>query len=261
MVLIAVAGGTGTAGRAVVAECLARGLSVRVLSRHIPAPSAPAFVPGAAYARADASSGEGLAQALDGVDFLIETLDARSGAALKGLPAASASLLRAADAAGVKRAVLLSIVHAEECAMSYYGAQAQRAALYRQAPLPTAVVLATQFHNLVAGIFAAGARVGLIPVFRGVSFQPIATADVARVLVDAALSDAGPHHAIVAGGPAVHSMKELALAWKAATGRRGLILPLPLPGSFGRFLRAGRNLVPGSAVGTVGFAEWVAQPR
>ncbi|WP_427018874.1 SDR family oxidoreductase [Pseudarthrobacter sp. P1] len=259
MVLIAVAGGTGTAGRAVAAECLGRGLEVRVISRHIPPASSPRFVAGAAYARADVSTGEGLAEALAGVDVLIETLDARSGAALKALPATTSALLAAS--AGVQRAVLLSIVNADQCAMSYYQAQAARAALYASAALPATVVFATQFHNLVAGIFAAGATVGLVPAFRGVSFQPIATADVARVLVDAALAPAAVASRVVAGGPAVATMAELARQWKAATGRRGLVVPLPLPGAFGRFLREGRNLVPNHAVGTLGFTDWLTQSR
>lgn len=53
----------------------------------------------------------------------------------------------------------------------------------------TSVVYSTQFHNLVAGIFSAGAKVGVIPAFRGVSFQTISTADVARVLIGEALVD------------------------------------------------------------------------
>ena len=71
--------------------------------------------------------------------------------------------------------------------------------------MATSVVYATQFHNLVAGIFAAGAKVGVIPAFHGVSFQPISTADVARVLLGEALAGGAGAPERLAGGPAVLS--------------------------------------------------------
>ncbi|MDJ0358064.1 NmrA family NAD(P)-binding protein [Paenarthrobacter sp. PH39-S1] len=258
MVLIAVAGGTGTAGRMVVAEAARRGYGVRSLSRHLPAPDHPSRMEGPEYVVADAASGEGLAEALAGADLLIETLDAKIGAALKILPATSGRLLRAAAAAGVGRAVLLTIANAGNADYGYYKVQAARARQYERAQLPTSVVAATQFHDLVAGIFSSGARYGLVPVIRGVSFQPIATADVARALVDAAVDDAAPAHSTrTIGGPEVLTMRQLVQQWKAATGRKGMTTPLPLPGSLGRFLRQGGNLVPEHAGGTVTFSQWL----
>lgn len=256
MTLIAVAGGTGLAGRAVVAEAVARGYRVRSLSRHLP--SDEKRVAGAEYIRADFTTGAGVATGLESVDALIETLDARSGAALRALPVTSVAVLGAAAEAGIGRIVLLSIVRAGECKMAYYQAQAARALSYEHSGLATTVVYATQFHNLVAGIFAAGAKVGVIPVFKGVSFQPIATSDVARILVDAAVAQGQEKRKVLAGGPEVHGMKGLASQWKEAMGSRAVTLPVPLPGSFGGFLRAGKNLVPEAAEGTVTFRDWMA---
>ncbi|ALV46250.1 hypothetical protein MB46_12920 [Arthrobacter alpinus] len=256
MVLIAVAGGTGLAGRAVVEEAVARGYRVRSLSRHLP--SADKRVARAEYVQADFSTTAGVAAGLAGVDALIETLDARSGSALRALPVTSVAVLAAAAAAGISRCVLLTIVRANQSSMGYYQAQAARALSYEHSGLPTTVVYSTQFHNLVAGIFAAGARVGVTPVFKGVSFQSIATSDLARVLVAAAVSEGQENRKVVAGGPEVHAMNGLASQWKEATGSRAVALPVPLPGSFGGFLRAGKNLVPEAAVGTVTFRDWVA---
>src|SRR5690606_29087715 len=154
---------------------VAAGHQVRSLSRHLP--PADKRVPGAEYVQADLRTGVGVDAAMAGVDALVETMDARSGAALRALPVMSVPVLAAAARAGVRRSVLLTIVRAGECRMGYYQAQAARALSYEQSGLATSVVYATQFHNLVAGIFAAGARVGIIPAFRGVSFQSISTAD------------------------------------------------------------------------------------
>ena len=265
MVLIAVAGGTGTAGRAVVAEAVSRGLIVRSVSRHVPAAADPKRVAGAKYFVADFRTGSGVADALVGVEAVVETLDARTGPSLKALPATTVALLAAAQGAGVSRCVLLTIVNAAECSMGYYQVQASRARRYESAELPTSVVYATQFHNLVAGLFSKGAKVGMIPAFSGVSFQSIATADVARVLVDEAVAGHGPagtpHRSVRAGGPTVWPMKAMAEQWKSATGRHGLVTSMPVPGAFGTFLRAGRNLVPAAAVGRLEFSEWLADRK
>lgn len=262
MAKLAVVGGTGLAGRGVVAHAVAVGHQVRSLSRHLP--PAERRVRGAEYLQADFRTGEGVAFGLDGVDALIETMDARSGAALRALPVASVSVLAAAVRAGVTRCVLLTIVNAGESAMGYYQAQAARARSYESAGrgdsgTATSVVYATQFHNLVAGIFAGGAKVGVIPAFRGVSFQPISTADVAVELVAQALRGDVVAGSVQIGGPEVHTMDELANLWKTATGSRARVAHLPLPGSFGAFLRTGRNLIPDHAVGQETFEAWLAQ--
>lgn len=257
--MIAVAGGTGLAGRAVVKEAVAAGHRVRSLSRLLPA--AEKCVPGAEYLQADFRTGEGVAAALEGVEAVVETMDARSGAALRSLPVMSVAVLAAALQADVRRCVLLTIVRAGECPMGYYQAQAARALSYERSSMATSVVYATQFHNLVAGIFAAGSRVGVIPAFKGVSFQPISTADVAGVLIQEAQpggDDAGGSRTIVVGGPEAKTMKELALEWKTATGSGAIVAGMPLPGSFGAFLRAGRNLVPDHADGQESFGSWIS---
>lgn len=193
------------------------------------------------------------------MEVVIDTLNASSGAALRALPVTSGAVLNAAAQAEVRRCVLLTIVNAGECAMGYYQAQAARARSYEKSELTTTVVAATQFHNLVAGIFAGGAKIGVIPAFMGVSVQPISTADVAAVLVAEALRGGRESEYVLAGGPAVHSMQELALMWKQATGSKALISPMPLPGSFGAFLRAGKNLIPDHAVGEESFEAWLAK--
>lgn len=104
--MIAVAGGTGLAGRAVVEEAVAAGHRVRSLSRHLPA--ADKRVAGADYLQADFRTGDGVAAALEGVDAVVETMDARSGAALRSLPVMSVAVLAAAAKAGVGRSILLS---------------------------------------------------------------------------------------------------------------------------------------------------------
>lgn len=259
MALIAVAGGTGLAGQAVVKVAVAGGHRVRSLSRR--PPSADARVAGVEYAHANFSTGENVDVGLAGVDALVETLDARSGAGLRALPVTTVAVLRAAVRMGVGRCVLLTIVRAGECSFGYYQAQAARALSYERSGLATSVVYATQFHELLAGIFSTGAKIGIIPVLRDVSFQPISTADVARVLLDEALHEGRDPRTVLAGGPAVLSMQELAQQWKAVTGSKSRMTAMPALGSIGAFLRGGKNLVPEHALGQLSFAEWLRADR
>lgn len=41
-----------------------------------------------------------------------------------------------------------------------------------------------------------------------------------------------------------------------AAGGRGVLVPLPLPGRFGQFLRAGLALVREKPAGKISFQEW-----
>lgn len=262
MISIAGAGGTGLAGSAVVRECLRRGLETRVLSRHSPGVQAPAYAAGASYVQVDILSGHGLEDALAGADVVIDTLNGQNRAARAVLTLGAGNLLRAAGAAGVRRATLLSIVNVDRSAFSYYRAKAEQERAYAGSALESVTVRSTQFHDLVAGMFASGRRLGIVPVFRGTSFQSISTADVARLLVDAATGPVqGTHSGFSAGGPKVQTMRELANEWRAATGSAGRVVEMPLPGAFGRFLREGLNLVPEAAAGRETFREWLRRVR
>ncbi|WP_241665792.1 SDR family oxidoreductase [Prescottella subtropica] len=85
-----VAGGTGTAGRAVVTELVRRGETVRVLSRR------PGAQDGAVRVTGDLVRGTGLAAALAGVDVVIGTTDGKTRSARRVLDTGTANLLAAA---------------------------------------------------------------------------------------------------------------------------------------------------------------------
>jgi uncharacterized protein YbjT (DUF2867 family) len=260
MTRICVAGGTGEAGCEVVRQALGLGHAVTVLTRNPPRPGAREYYDGAAYFRADVTTGEGVPEALAGADVVIDCLEARTGKALRHYAAGGALLLGEAVAAGVARAVQLSIVNCDQSALTYYRAKADKEGVYARSPLETRTVRATQFHSLVAGIFCTGSRVGLVPVIKGARFQPIDPSDVASALLKAALEPpSGDSHALqTVGGPEVLSMGSLAGAWKRITGARGLTTEVPLPGQTGRFLRDGKNLVPEQRYGYTTFEAWLA---
>ena len=244
-----------------VRQAVAAGYGVAVLARDAPPAGDQARTSGAEYFPADVTTGAGLAAALAGADVVVDCLEGRSGKALKDFADGGARLLAAAQDAGVARAVVLSIVNCDRSSFGYYASKAAKELVYERSGLETVALRATQFHSLLATIFAAGSRLRIIPVFTGASFQPIAPADVAAALLEEALRPAtGRRHSVrTIGGPEIDGMGEFARQWKAATGSRARPVSFPLPGAMGKYLRAGLNLVPEERHAGETFSGWLAK--
>ncbi|MHA7156249.1 SDR family oxidoreductase [Arthrobacter sp. TMN-50] len=254
---IIVVGGTGLVGHQVVDECVRRGHQTRSVSRHAPAPHSLRWVSGAEYVQADVTAGEGLAQALDGADVVIDVLDGRLGRGLRALDDGALNLLTVAREAGVGRAVLLSIVNADRAAFPYYRAKVRQEKIYQNSAVPSVVVRATQFHNFVTAVFDGAGKVRLLPVLKGAAFQPIAVEDVAGALVDAGTHEPAPTGIINVGGPQVLEMAELARIYREVTGATGRLVTVPLPGALGQFFGSGDNLARDNPVKGLTYEDWL----
>jgi uncharacterized protein YbjT (DUF2867 family) len=245
--LIAVTGGTGTLGREVVRELERRGHAVRALSR------------GAAEHPVDLRTGSGLAAALEGADAVIDASNAgpRRRAAEAVLVEGGRRLLAAERAAGVAHHVAVSIVGIERVSAGYYQVKLAQEAVVRDAGVPWTIVRATQFHQKVDLSFAALARFGWLP---GAAFQlqPVDPREVAVVLADTAEAEPSGETTQFAG-PERRTVRELAQTWRLETGRRALLVPVPLPGRTGRALRAGGLTEPGAWTGRITFAGWLRE--
>jgi uncharacterized protein YbjT (DUF2867 family) len=241
---IAVVGGTGTLGRQVTAELERRGHEVRVLSRR--SPQFPV----------DLASGQGLAGPLEGCGAVIDASNTQRQAR-QVMVEGSARLLAAEQEAGVGHHVCISIVGCDQVSMGYYRVKVDQENVVAQGPVPWTIVRATQFHELASGLFAATARYRMLPA-PAMPLQPVAAAEVASVLADAAESDPRGGRVSVAG-PQVVSVRDLARTWLSATGRSAVLLPVPLPGGIGRALRAGALTADHPDVaGVITFADWLA---
>jgi uncharacterized protein YbjT (DUF2867 family) len=247
---VAVVGGTGTLGKPLVAELLGRGASVRVLSRN------PAGVPdGAEHRRVDLLSGAGLAEALSGVDVVIDSASSQKDAE-KTLVGGTRRLLEAGAAAGVSHHVLISIVGIDQVPLGYYKVKVAQEALVADGPVPWSILRATQFPQLLDGAFAAAARFGLRPTGKA-KLQPVDPAVVAGQLADAALAAPAGRLPDVAG-PEVTTLSELSRAWAKARGKHRLALRVPSLGKAGRALAAGALIDRAATTPGPTFAEWLA---
>lgn len=248
-------------GTEVVRQALERGIEVAAFSRRPPMPGTAKHHDGATYWAADVATGSGVAEALAGADVVIDCLEGRSRKATKGFAEGGERLLHAAKAEGVRRAVLLSIINCDQVRLGYQRSKAEKERRYSGADVETVVVRTTQFHSLLAEVFSAGSRVRLIPVFKGARFQTISPSEAAAALLEEALDGrpGEPHRVRTVGGPEILPMRQMAQIWQTATGARGKVIELPLPGSMGKYLREGQNLIPEQTFGRETFSAWLAK--
>jgi uncharacterized protein YbjT (DUF2867 family) len=240
---ILVTGGTGTLGRAVVPRLAAHGYDVRVLSRS----GSAGTVPG------DLETGEGVEAALDGVGAVLHL-----ATNLRDDTELTRNLVRLAERSGRPRIIYQSIVGIDRIPLGYYGGKRASERIVAESRLRWTVVRATQFHDLVASLFAVQrfSPVVFAPAF---SFQPIDVRDVARRLVDVLETDAAGLVPDI-GGPDVRTARDLARAYLAAHGSRRPTVPFRLPGTRFRGFASGANLVPGEPYGRIAFEQYLRAP-
>jgi uncharacterized protein YbjT (DUF2867 family) len=242
---IAVAGGTGTIGRRIVAALTADGHEVRAFSRH------------AADYPVDLTRGLGLERALAGCDVVVDASNGpSSGKARAVLVEGSRRMLAVEARVGVRHHVCISIVGIDDVPIGYYRVKVEQESVVETGTIPWTIVRCTQFHDLLGALLSTAGRWHVLPAARA-QFQPV-DVDEAAGFVAAAATAAPLWARATVAGPEVQDLRALARMWKAATGRRAVEVPIPLPGKLGRALRAGRLTCPSPDWrGTQTFAAWM----
>jgi uncharacterized protein YbjT (DUF2867 family) len=241
---IAVAGGTGLTGAEVARIASERGHEVVILAR----------------ARGvDLVSGAGLPDALRGVDTVIDVSNIntlKTEVSVSFFAGATSHLLHDGRAAGVRHHIALTIVGMDAAPDGYYAGKLSQERLIEQGDVPWTILRATQFHEFAAMMFAQ-AKVGPLHLAPRARVQPIAVREVAEHLVD--LADGEPAGRVPElAGPHEEQLEAMVRGYARATGHRGWIPAVSLPGSMGRAQRSGALLPgPGAALGTQTFAEWL----
>ena len=253
---VLVTGGTGLLGRGVVGALTADGHAVRVLTRRPAADPTHTPPPGVRYKLGDLRSVTTLLSALDGVDTVVHCAsDPRHGRAVD--VEGTARLVEAMRQTGAGHLVYVSIVGVDRIPLGYYRVKLETEQVVERCGFGWTVQRATQFHQLLDTLLGAVSRSPVVPLPRGLRFQPVDPADLAQLLArQVAAGPAG--RAPDFGGPEVHGVEHLARTWLAAHHRRRLTVPAPLPGKVGRALRSGANLCPGQAQGSRSWQEYLA---
>jgi uncharacterized protein YbjT (DUF2867 family) len=156
-------------------------------------------------------TGDGLAEALEGADVVVDVSNSPSlegAAALKFFETSTGNLLDAEEAAGVGHHVALSVVGTERLSESgYFRAKSAQENLIERSSIPYSIVHATQFFEFV-GRIADGATEGNTVRVAPVLIQPMAAEDVASAV--GRISVGSPVNGIVeVAGPQRFRLDEL----------------------------------------------------
>ena len=242
---IAVAGATGRIGQLTTAALEAAGHQTVPVSRR---------------AGVDAYTGDGLADALAGVDALIDSTNTPSQdeAEIVGFfGAVTKNLLAAGEKAGVRHHVLLSIVGIDHNRHTpHYAGKREQERLVADGPVPWSIVRATQFHDFAAMVAGWAEKDGAATI-APLLVQPIAPADVAAILADVAVRAPLGTRLDIAG-PETQDLVDMARRTFAVRGQDIKLVPT-WRGSFGTEM-AGEALLPGDGVrlGPTTFEDWLA---
>jgi uncharacterized protein YbjT (DUF2867 family) len=243
---IAVAGGTGVAGRWTVEALRADGHEATVIARS---------------AGSDLITGHGLDAALAGVDAVVDatnTASAGKRASSEFFAATARTLMRTAAAAGVRHIVALSIIGIDRVPYGYYQGKLQQEKVLRDSPVPVSILRAAQFHEFAGQYLATmPGPVVIVPRWRA---QPVAAREVGAALARVAAGD--PVAMSELAGPREEIMADMIRQVVRARGDRRLVVSVRVPGTTGKAMATGGGLPdrPGLR-GTQTFADWLTEQR
>jgi uncharacterized protein YbjT (DUF2867 family) len=170
---IAVAGATGRVGRHLVEVLAAEGHDVVPMSR---------------ASGVDVVTGDGLAQALVGVECVIDVASGASPdqqAATEFFTAAARNLHQAGERAGVRRMVEVSIIGIDKFTAGYGAAKLAHERAMLSGPIPVQILRAAQFHEFVGQLVEWGTQ-GDVSYVQNMRTQAVAARTVAQALADLA---------------------------------------------------------------------------
>jgi uncharacterized protein YbjT (DUF2867 family) len=246
---IAVIGGTGIVGRKTVDALKRAGHDAVVIARS---------------RGVDVSSGEGLDEALAGVQSVIDVTNMQGSdaeATLKLFAVATRNLLAAEQRAGVGHHVLLSIVGIDHLAgNAHFAGKREQEQMVSNGPVPFTIQRATQFHEFAWQV-VQWTRQGGSAIVPPLLVQPVAAADVGTVLAE--IVTRGPRgRAIDLAGPEPQDLIDMARRTLVARGESIRLIPSWRSGVFG-LDAAGEVLLAGpeARLGPTTFDTWLAEQR
>ncbi|RON38598.1 SDR family oxidoreductase [Pseudomonas brassicacearum] len=205
---------------------------------------------------------EGLAQAMDGAEVVVDVANAPSWedqAVLDFFETSSRNLLAAEAAAGVRHHVALSIVGSERLPENgYFRAKVAQENLIKASGIPYTLLRATQFFEFVGGI-AQSATVGEEICLSPALIQPMASDDVVAALTDVTLA-APVNGTVEVAGPEAMPLDELVRRFLRATQDTRKVVPDVHARYYGDVLDD-QSLTPGknARLGAIRFEDWLGQ--
>jgi len=251
---IAVTGATGRLGRHVVDVLEAQGHDVVAISRST---------------GVDVVSGEGLTEALTGVECVIDAATQPlpdQDAATAFFTAAAHNIQEVGARAGVQRIVLVSIVGTDRFTGGFLAAQFAHEQAMLAGPISVRILRATQFHEFVPQMVEWGTQ-GEVVYVPKTRTQLVAARSVAEALADLASGSEGVPRSNGAaipeiGGPRAERLVEMARLLVSRRGEKTRVEEVTNPADPDHELLENGALLPGPDATLAGptFEEWLHVP-
>ena len=252
---IAVLGGSGFVGRALVARLLARGDRVRVLSRS--ADTAARIPAGAERLVGDVFDGQFLRSAFEGADVVINLVGILNERGDDGLGfhkvyvELAETTIAAMQATGVRRLLQMSALHAGDGDSHYLKARGKAEALVRASALDWTLFRPSVIAGPGDGLFCRFAQLlrfaPALPIGRAdARFQPVWIGDVVDAFLRALDDDttvAGSYDLV---GPEVMTLAEIVRLTASTKGWTRFVVSLP--DVFGRIQAEVGEHLPGKPI-------------
>ncbi len=240
----AVIGGTGLIGSQVVEDLNAAG-------HHA--------VPHSLSTGVDVITGQGVEEAVTGADVVINLTNSPTfdDASLAFFRTSMDNLLAASRKGGVRHFVILSIVGADRVpGLDYYRAKVLQEDILKAGPVPYSIVRATQFMEFMDATLAMTTDGDTVRLPR-TPIQPVAAADVARVVAEVATGS--PLNGVLdIAGPDVYPLDELGRLTLTAKGDRRAVVTDDSAGLFaavqGDALTAPKN----ARIAPTHYTDWLS---
>jgi uncharacterized protein YbjT (DUF2867 family) len=208
-------------------------------------------------------TGEGLAEALEGAEAVIDVSNSPSfedRAVMEFFTTSTTNLLAAEKAAGVRHHVALSVVGTDRLTESgYFRAKIAQEKLIEESQVPFTTIHATQFFEFVKSIAEAATDGNTVRLSHAL-IQPMAADDVAAAVCE--ISQRAPAERIIEiAGPEQFHLDEFVRHGLTAKGDPRVVVADPTARYFGAELHE-RTLVPGpdAHLGEIRFKDWLAEP-
>jgi uncharacterized protein YbjT (DUF2867 family) len=240
---IAVTGATGRLGRPLVELLEAGGHEVVPISR---------------THGVDVITGEGLADALSGVDVIIDAATGPSpdeAEATAFFATAARNIQSEAARAGVERIVLVSIIGIDKFSAGYNVAKLAQERAHVDGPVPVTILRAAQFHEFVGELMKWGTQGDVAYLWR-MRTQLVAARTVAEALVALAVAPGGENGAITEiAGPREEQLVDAATRLAARRGGPARVEGVEPPDP--QYLAGAALPNPGATLAGPTFDEWL----
>ncbi|MBI5927877.1 MAG: NAD(P)H-binding protein [Chloroflexi bacterium] len=257
MARILVTGGTGALGSALVNQLRTTHHHIRLFSRK----SSPTTID-AEWAQGDVLSGDGLAEALNGISIVANCVgDARNAYETDVLGVKR--LAEASVKAGVQHFFHISIAGIDLIDSEFYKYKVSAEAAVINSGVAYSILRVTQFHSLLdfaLSLMKTTPDGYVLPVAHDAQFQLIDTRDVAAYMLPL-LTQAPTGRLPDLGGPEILRVEEITRTYLAARGIMNSVLvdgpqvffgPVAVNG-----FQQGLNLVPNNRYGKITWADFV----